>query len=73
MDDPQGGTTREGIHLAAMAGTVDLVQRGYSGLEIRDDALWLNPRLPDQIRRLSFPVTYRGHLVILDIDHHVSG
>ncbi len=70
VDDTQGGTTREGIHLAAMAGTVDLVQRGYTGLEIREDALWLNPRLPDQIRQLSFPMTYRGHRVILDVDHH---
>jgi hypothetical protein len=29
----QGGTTAEGIHLGAIAGTVDLLQRCYSGLE----------------------------------------
>ena len=33
--DIQGGTTPEGIHLGAMAGTVDLLQRGYTGLEAR--------------------------------------
>ena len=35
--DIQGGTTHEGIHLGAMAGTVDLMQRCYSGLETRQD------------------------------------
>lgn len=59
--DAQGGTTSEGIHLGAMAGTVDLVQRCYLGLEIRDDALWLNPRLPDELDALETTIRYRGH------------
>ncbi|MDQ0757813.1 glycoside hydrolase family 65 protein [Streptomyces canus] len=41
--DLQGGTTAEGIHLGAMAGTLDLVQRGLTGLETRQGALWLDP------------------------------
>jgi trehalose/maltose hydrolase-like predicted phosphorylase len=69
LDDTQGGTTQEGIHLAAMAGTVDLVLRGYTGLEIRDDALWLNPRLPTEIARIRFDVSYRGHRVSVTVDH----
>ncbi|MBV9197546.1 MAG: hypothetical protein JO168_25720 [Solirubrobacterales bacterium] len=39
MGDIQGGTTREGIHLGVMAGTLDLVQRAYLGTEIRGDVL----------------------------------
>lgn len=69
VDDTQGGTTREGIHLAAMAGTVDLLQRGHTGLELREDILWLNPRLPAEIERLRFSVHYRGHPIELDVDH----
>jgi trehalose/maltose hydrolase-like predicted phosphorylase len=68
--DTQGGTTTEGIHLGAMAGTVDLLQRCYTGLEVRDDALWLNPMLPDELERLSFGLTYREHWVDIEIDHH---
>ncbi|MCG8508974.1 MAG: glycoside hydrolase family 65 protein [Rhodospirillales bacterium] len=60
ISDVQGGTTAEGIHLGAMAGTVDLVQRVYSGLEIRDDVLFLNPRIPDQLGSLSMGLRYRG-------------
>ncbi|MEE4177796.1 MAG: glycosyl hydrolase family 65 protein [Bacteroides sp.] len=66
--DVQGGTTHEGIHLGAMAGTLDLVQRCYSGLEIRDDVLWFNPRLPDDIALVSFHLRYRGHWMKLIIN-----
>ncbi len=52
--DVQGGTTPEGIHLGAMAGTVDLVQRGQTGLEIRNDILRLNPCLPQELQGMRF-------------------
>jgi trehalose/maltose hydrolase-like predicted phosphorylase len=29
-----------------MAGTLDVLQRGYTGIEIRDDVLYLHPCLP---------------------------
>jgi trehalose/maltose hydrolase-like predicted phosphorylase len=37
VSDIQGGTTSEGIHLAATAGTVDLMQRCFTGLETRSN------------------------------------
>ncbi|RIJ41893.1 glycoside hydrolase family 65 protein [Pontibacter oryzae] len=69
VEDVQGGTTPEGIHLGAMAGTVDLVQRGFTGLEIRDDVLWLNPALPDEINCLNFQIRYRSHWISLHLTH----
>ncbi len=33
--DVQGGTTSEGIHLGAMAGTIDLIPHCYTGIEVR--------------------------------------
>ncbi|HEX5598581.1 MAG TPA: glycosyl hydrolase family 65 protein [Micromonosporaceae bacterium] len=59
--DSRGGTTREGIHLGAMAGTLDLVERCYLGLEIREDALWFNPLLPQEVSKMHTLLTYRGH------------
>jgi len=59
--DIQGGTTPEGIHLGAMAGTVDLVQRCFTGLEPRGGVLRFNPCLPDEIRRLGMKIRYRTH------------
>jgi alpha,alpha-trehalase len=66
VSDTQGGTTAEGIHLGAMVGTLDLLQRSYTGLEVRDDVLWLDPQLPTMLKRLAFTVLYRGHLLELD-------
>ncbi|HKJ79399.1 MAG TPA: glycosyl hydrolase family 65 protein, partial [Prolixibacteraceae bacterium] len=69
ISDVQGGTTPEGIHLGAMAGTVDIIQRCYTGLDIRDNVLWLNPRLPKEIDEIKFHIKYRSHWINLRIDH----
>ena len=70
LRDTQRGTTTEGIHLGAMAGTVDMIQRGYTGLELREDVLWLNPQLPDELGGLEFDIRYRGHWgVRITVDH----
>lgn len=67
IGDIQGGTTAEGIHLGAMAGTVDLLQRCYTGIETRENVLWLNPSLPEQLRRLKLHIRYRGHSLELAV------
>jgi alpha,alpha-trehalase len=59
--DIQGGTTSEGIHLAAMAGSIDLVQRCFTGLETRSDRIVLSPRWPESLGPLGFSIHYRGH------------
>jgi trehalose/maltose hydrolase-like predicted phosphorylase len=58
--DVQGGTTKEGIHLAAMAGTIDLLQRCFAGIETRADTLRLNPHWPPHLGALEFDLLYRG-------------
>jgi alpha,alpha-trehalase len=65
--DIQGGTTAEGIHLAAMAGSFDLVQRCFTGLETRDDRLVLGPHWPEALGPIEFPFVYRGHRLHLRI------
>ncbi len=61
MGDVQGGTTKEGIHLGVMAGTLDLIQRGYAGAEIRDGVLHFAPRLRERLDGLSFPMQLPRH------------
>ncbi|GAA3973957.1 glycoside hydrolase family 65 protein [Thermobifida alba] len=61
IDDVQGGTTAEGIHLGAMAGTLDLLTRCYPGLDLQDGVLRLDPELPVGLDRLSFVLRHRGH------------
>ncbi|MGW4563562.1 glycoside hydrolase family 65 protein [Streptomyces sp. NPDC004561] len=59
--DLQGGTTGEGIHLGAMAGTLDLVQRGLTGLETREGALWLDPVPLPELSSYGFSIRYQGN------------
>jgi len=68
VSDIQGGTTPEGIHLGAMAGIVDQLQRGYTGIVARENVLWFNPCLPPEIACLKFKIRYRCRLLEVKID-----
>ena len=61
VNDIQQGSTSEGVHLGAMAGSVDLVQRVSTGIEVKGDVLRLNPKLPLEMERLDMRIRYRGH------------
>ena len=67
VDDIQGGTTKEGIHLGVMAGTLDVVQRYYAGAQIRDDALYFDPQLPSGLGSLSFPMRFRAAPILVTL------
>lgn len=67
ISDLQGGTTPEGIHLGAMAGTINMIQVGYTGLETRGNVLWFNPCLPSELDRMHMHIHYRGHNLSVEI------
>jgi len=80
--DVQGGTASEGIHLAAMAGSVDLMQRCFTGMETRGERIILDPHWPETLGELAVPIHYRGlhlHLrvsgrgVIISVDPRGAG
>ncbi|MFD7069583.1 glycoside hydrolase family 65 protein [Streptomyces sp. NPDC059913] len=59
--DVQGGTTGEGIHLGAMAGTIDLVERGITGLEAGPGGLLVAPVPLREFPRFAFTLCCGGH------------
>jgi trehalose 6-phosphate phosphatase len=61
VTDIQGGTTPEGIHLAAMTGTVDLLQRCFAGLRLDGATVTLDPYWPVELGPLEFRIVYREH------------
>jgi len=69
LDDTQGGTTAEGIHLGAMAGTIDIVTRAFAGLALADDPLSFHPRLPSRLRRVDFQLHHRRQRLGVSLDH----
>ncbi|WP_280500705.1 beta-phosphoglucomutase family hydrolase [Nocardia farcinica] len=73
LADTQGGTTREGVHIGAMAGTADMVLRCYGGLETRRDTLRLHPVLPTELHEAEFTISYRGQPLTVTVTHtHVN-
>ncbi len=62
-------STREGIHIGAMAGSLDLLERCYTGLEARNEVLTFNPLLPDELSNLVMELRYRNHVLAVHADH----
>ncbi|MCK5083994.1 MAG: hypothetical protein KAR31_13885, partial [Candidatus Omnitrophica bacterium] len=58
--DTQGGTTQEGIHVGVMGGTLDLFLRSFAGLNILEDRICLDPKLPEQWQSIKFKVRYKN-------------
>lgn len=67
VEDIQGGTTPEGIHVGAMAGTVDIIQRGYTDIEPRDDVLYFNPAIPEELEKVCLRFRYRNQALELTV------
>src|SRR5215203_2958461 len=68
VGDVQGGTTQEGIHMGVMAGTLDLIQRGYLGTDIRNGVLQFDPKPVGNLDGLSFPMQFRGTPLEVELD-----
>ena len=71
IKDIQGGTTPEGIHVGAMAGTIDLIQRCYIGIVTRANVLHFNPALPDDLHRVKVQLRYRRQVLDVEVTHEV--
>ena len=67
VDDIQGGTTKEGIHVGVMCGTLDLVQRGYAGTHVHEGVLYFDPRLPRQLGGLSFSMQFQETPILVTL------
>ncbi len=52
FNDIQGGTTGEGIHAGVMAGTIMIALTNFAGIDIREEVLTINPKLPQRWKSL---------------------
>ncbi|HEX6471113.1 MAG TPA: glycosyl hydrolase family 65 protein [Streptosporangiaceae bacterium] len=59
LDDLEKNT-RDGLHIAALAGAWTALVAGFGGMRAGDGRLRFDPRLPDGITRLAFRLCYRG-------------
>jgi alpha,alpha-trehalose phosphorylase len=52
--------TRDGLHIASLAGTWLVAVAGFGGMRDHDGNLTFAPRLPRQLERLAFRISFRG-------------
>jgi alpha,alpha-trehalose phosphorylase len=61
--------TRDGVHIASLAGTWIAAVAGFGGMRDYDGELSFNPRLPDALARLSFRLRHRGRRLMVEVEH----
>ncbi|HEY8452819.1 MAG: glycoside hydrolase family 65 protein [Micromonosporaceae bacterium] len=62
--------TRDGVHLAALAGSWIALVAGLGGMRDHDGVLSFAPRLPSRISRLEFSLLWRGLRLRVSVRHH---
>ncbi|MBV8716549.1 MAG: glycoside hydrolase family 65 protein [Chloroflexi bacterium] len=61
--------TRDGVHIAALAGAWIALVDGFGGMRPKGDDLCFSPRLPRQLQRLTFKLRYHGCTLEVTVTH----
>ncbi len=61
------GNTKDGLHMANVAGSVLSILTGFAGLRSQGGRLALRPRRPKELQGYRFPFRYRGRRLQLEV------
>jgi alpha,alpha-trehalose phosphorylase len=61
--------TRDGVHIASLAGTWIALIGGFGGLRHRNGEVHFAPRLPEGMTRLAFSLLFRGRRLRMEVTH----
>ena len=61
--------TRDGVHIASLAGTWIALIMGFGGLRHADGSVSFAPRLPEGIARIAFTLVVRGQRLRVEVTH----
>jgi alpha,alpha-trehalose phosphorylase len=59
--------TRDGVHIASLAGAWTAAVAGFGGMRDHDGQLAFAPRLPPRLERLVFRLLFRGRRLRVDV------
>jgi alpha,alpha-trehalose phosphorylase len=66
LDDLEHNS-RDGLHIASLAGTWIAAVCGFGGLRDVDGMLHFSPRLPERLDRISFRLGFRGSRIMVEV------
>ncbi|QHC83471.1 maltose phosphorylase [Empedobacter brevis] len=61
--DDYNKEVHEGLHITSMAGTWMSIVEGFGGMRVKNDALYFEPRLPEQWEGFSFKINFRNQIL----------
>ena len=61
--DDYNKEVHEGLHITSMAGTWMSIVEGFGGMRVKNDALYFEPRLPEQWEGFTFKVNFRHQIL----------
>jgi alpha,alpha-trehalose phosphorylase len=61
--------TRDGVHVASLAGAWIAAVAGFGGMRDHGGSLGFAPRLPQRLSRLAFRLRFRGRRIQVEVDH----
>lgn len=61
--------TQNGIHTASMGGSWMGIVFGFVGMRIKNEELYFNPCLPNQIEEITFIIEFKGRKLYISINH----
>jgi len=65
--------TRDGLHIASLAGAWIVAVAGFGGMRDHDGALSFAPRLPPRFARLTFGICFRQRRLRVTVTHEQAG
>jgi alpha,alpha-trehalose phosphorylase len=64
--------TADGLHIASLAGAWSATVGGFGGFRDYGGELSFGPRLPEELSRIRFRLTFRGRLIVVDIERDAA-
>jgi alpha,alpha-trehalose phosphorylase len=62
--------TRDGLHIASLAGSWIAAVAGFGGMRDHDGKLSFTPRLPEELTRLAFRLCLHDRRMLVEVGHH---
>lgn len=65
--DDYNNEVSQGLHITSMAGSWQIIVRGFAGMKIENDQLHFSPVIPAQWNSYTFKINYRGCTIEIQI------
>jgi hypothetical glycosyl hydrolase len=59
-----------GIHAASLGGIWQIIVCGFGGIRMVGGKLRIEPKLPNEITKITYPIFWKGNLLLIQVNHN---